>query len=64
MPAMRMPQAVPAPLLAPNVPLLDASFLPAEEEWEVLEALHARNGGFDADDDHLAGFGVSAGDYD
>ena len=45
------------------MPLLDASFLPAEEEWEVIEALHASDGGFD-DDDRLAGFGLSAGDFD
>jgi hypothetical protein len=49
--------------VAPSVPLLDASFLPAEEEWEVIEALHASESGFD-DDDRLAGFGLSAGDFD
>jgi hypothetical protein len=51
-------------MIAPSVPLLDASFLPAEEEWEVIEALHGGDSGFDADDDRLAGFGVAAGDFD
>jgi hypothetical protein len=61
---MRTPQSVPAPLPAVTVPLLDSSCLPAEEEWEVLEALNAHVDRFDADEDRLAGFGVSAGDFD
>ena len=59
---MRTPQTAPA-LPAATVPLLDASFLPAEEDWAVLESLHANDFGFD-DDDRFAGFGVAAGDFD
>ena len=61
--AMRTVNAAAASAIAPSVPLLDASFLPAEEEWEVIEALHANDGAFD-DDDRLAGFGLAAGDFD
>jgi hypothetical protein len=49
---------------APTVPLLDATFLPAEEDWAVLEAFTPRAGGFEIDDDRFAEFGVSAGDFD
>ena len=61
---MRTPRA--APLLAPSsaVPLLDASFLPAEEDWAVLEALHTNDGGLDADEDRYADLGLSAGDFE
>ncbi|HSV16878.1 MAG TPA: hypothetical protein VLR71_00610 [Casimicrobiaceae bacterium] len=61
---MRTPAT--APLLrvpGSSVPLLDASFLPAEEDWAVLEALHA-NDFVDDDEDRFAGFGLSAGDFD
>ena len=54
---MRTPAT--APLLrvpGSSVPLLDASFLPAEEDWAVLEALHA-NDFADDDEDRFAGFG-------
>ena len=54
------PQAIP---VAPNVPLLDSTFLPGEEDWAVLESLNLRGSGFD-DDDRFADFGVSAGDFD
>ena len=46
-----------------SVPLLDASFLPAEEDWAVLEALHA-NDLDDDDEDRFAGLGLAAGDFD
>ena len=49
---------------APTVPLLDASCLPAEDDWELLEALNAGGYGFDPDEDRLAGLGLSAGDFD
>ena len=55
-----------APLLridAASVPLLDASFLPAEEDWAVLESIQAAGFG-DDDEDRFAGLGVSAGDFD
>jgi len=61
---MRTVNATTASIIAPSVPLLDASFLPAEEEWEVIEALHGNGGRFDADEDSLAEFGLSAGDFD
>jgi hypothetical protein len=62
---MRTPATHPLqPLHAQSVPLLDASFLPAEEEWEVLEALHAGADGLDFDEDRFAGVGFSAGDFD
>jgi len=61
---MRTVNSTTATVIAPSVPLLDASFLPAEEEWEVIEALHANDGGFDGDEDRLADFGLSAGDFD
>lgn len=54
-------QVIPA---APTVPLLDATFLPAEEDWAVLESLNLNGNGFDHDDDRFADFGVSAGDFD
>jgi len=56
-----VPGLVPA---APSIPLLDATFLPAEEDWAVLEAFCPNAGGLDADDDRFAEFGVSAGDFD
>ena len=56
-------QANPLPA-ASSVPLLDASFLPAEEDWAVLEAFCPGGSGFDPDDDRFAEFGVSAGDFD
>ena len=62
---MRTPQH--APLMRPagtTVPLLDASFLPAEEDWAVLEALYANDAGFDDDEDRFAGLGLAAGDFD
>ena len=46
-----------------SVPLLDATFLPAEEDWAVLEALHA-NDLADDDEDRFAGLGLAAGDFD
>jgi hypothetical protein len=55
------PGIVPA---APTVPLLDATFLPAEEDWAVLEGFLPNGAGFDPDDDRFADFGVSAGDFD
>lgn len=61
---MRTPRATPAPITASRVPLLDASYLPAEEDWALLEALHANGDGFDPDEDRLAGLGVAAGDFD
>ena len=60
---MRTTQTMPTPLPVASVPLLDASFLPAEEDWAVLEALHA-DFGFDDDDDRFAGIGLAAGDFD
>jgi hypothetical protein len=60
---MRTPQH--APLMRPagtTVPLLDASFLPAEEDWAVLESLQAN--GLDDDEDRFAGLGLAAGDFD
>jgi hypothetical protein len=48
----------------PSIPLLDASSLPAEEDWAVLEALGSAGDSFDPDEDRYAGFGVSAGDFD
>jgi len=59
---MRTPQTA-VPLPAASVPLLDASFLPAEEDWAVLESLHA-DFGLDDDEDRFAGLGLSAGDFD
>jgi hypothetical protein len=62
---MRTPANEPLLRIATSsVPLLDASFLPAEEDWAVLEALHANDFGFDDDEDRFAGLGVSAGDFD
>ncbi|HEY1327655.1 MAG TPA: hypothetical protein VGI14_12000 [Casimicrobiaceae bacterium] len=61
---MRTPAAMPAPIAAPAVPLLDASYLPTEEDWALLEALNATGDGFDPDEDRFAGLGVSAGDFD
>jgi hypothetical protein len=62
---MRTPAAQPLMRVATSsIPLLDASFLPAEEDWAVLESLHANDIGFDDDDDRLAGLGVVAGDFD
>jgi hypothetical protein len=52
------------PLQTPAVPLLDASFLPADEEWEVLEALHASGDGLDPVEDRFADLGLSAGDFE
>ena len=49
---------------APSVPLLDATFLPAEEDWAVLEAFCPNDGALDVDEDRFADFGVSAGDFD
>jgi hypothetical protein len=60
---MRTPQPNPVRPEASTVPLLDASFLPAEEDWAVLEALNLNAGTFD-DDDRFADFGVPAGDFD
>ena len=60
---MRTVNATPS-IIAPSVPLLDASFLPAEDEWEVIAALHAGEAGFDGDEDRLSDFGLSAGDFD
>ena len=62
--SMRTPPATPAPIAAATVPLLDASFLPAEEDWALLEALNANGDGFDPDEDRLAGLGLAAGDVD
>jgi hypothetical protein len=50
--------------MGPAVPLLDASFLPAEEDWAVLEALHASADGLDPDEDRFADLGLSAGDFE
>ena len=61
---MRTPPATPAPITAPIVPLLDASYLPAEEDWALLEALNANGDRFDPDEDRLAGLGLAAGDFD
>jgi hypothetical protein len=61
---MRTPTATPLPATAPAVPLLDASCLPAEDDWELLEALNANGNGFDPDEDRLAGLGLAAGDFD
>lgn len=61
---MRTPHATPVRFVAPTVPLLDASFLPAEEDWVVLEALQGHGDAFDTDDDRLAGLGLSAGNFD
>ena len=55
-----------APLLridAASVPLLDASYLPGDEDWAVLESIQAAGFG-DDDDDRYAGLGVAAGDFD
>lgn len=60
---MRTPPAIPAPS-ASTVPLLDASCLPAEEDWALLEALNASGDAFDPDEDRLAGLGLAAGDFD
>jgi hypothetical protein len=46
------------------VPLLDSSFLPGEEDWAVVEALHGANDGFDPDEDRYSGLGLAAGDFD
>jgi hypothetical protein len=61
--AMRTPLSTLAPA-RPTVPLLDASYLPAEDDWELLEALNANGNRFDVDEDHLAGLGFAAGDFD
>jgi hypothetical protein len=60
---MRTPSPLPEPRL-PSIPLLDASSLPAEEDWAVLEALQSTGDSFDPDEDRYAGFGVTAGDFD
>lgn len=61
---MRTTPATAVPIAAPPVPLLDATNLPAEEDWEMLEALNAGGHGFDPDEDRFAGLGFSAGDFD
>jgi hypothetical protein len=61
---MRTPSATLAPISATAVPLLDASYLPAEEDWALLESLNAGGNGFDPDEDRLAGLGLAAGDFD
>jgi hypothetical protein len=61
---MRTPRIAPAPANASRVPLLDASSLPAEEDWALLEALHASSDGLDPDEDRYAGLGFSAGDFE
>lgn len=58
------PAAAPAPRTTSRVPLLDASSLPAEEDWALLEALNAGGDRFDPDEDRLAGLGLSAGEFD
>jgi len=60
---MRTPSEPLLRIASTSVPLLDASFLPAEEDWAVLEALHANESGFDDDDDRFAGLGLAAGDF-
>ena len=61
---MRTPRAMPPLATSPAVPLLDASFLPAEEDWAVLEALHTNADGLDPDEDRFADLGLSAGDFE
>ena len=60
---MRTPRLV-SPLSTPPVPLLDASSLPAEEDWAVLEALQTGGDGLDPDEDRFADLGLSAGDFE
>ncbi len=61
---MRTSPASSALLAARGVPLLDASFLPAEEDWAVVGALNADDDRFDANDDHYADLGFLAGAFD
>jgi hypothetical protein len=45
------------------IPLLDASSLPSDDDWALLEAIHAgadTSGDFDSETDRFARFGVSA----
>lgn len=45
------------------IPLLDASSLPADDDWALLESISAgadASGDFDSDADPFAGFRVSA----
>lgn len=60
---MRTPRLV-SPLAQPVVPLLDASFLPAEEDWAVLGALETNDDGLDPVEDRFADLGLSAGDFE
>ena len=61
---MRTPRLAPPLGSSPAVPLLDASFLPAEEDWALLESLHANADGLDPDEDRFAELGLSAGDFE
>lgn len=58
------PAAAVAPRTSSTAPLLDASYLPAEEDWALLEALNAGGDRFDPDEDRLAGLGLSPGEFD
>ncbi|MGH8802571.1 MAG: hypothetical protein ACREX6_09820 [Casimicrobiaceae bacterium] len=66
--AARDSRPIPDPILPgarqPSIPVLDASYLPVEEDWAVLEALHGSNDNFDPDDDRYAVFGVITGHFD
>jgi len=61
---MRTPATAPFLRIdAASVPLLDASFLPAEEDWALLESIQGTGIGED-DEDRFSGLGVPAGDFD
>ncbi len=60
------PVRTPAPLPPerPSIPLLDASSLPAAEDWTLVEALGRAAPELDPDDDRFAGLSFNADSLD
>jgi hypothetical protein len=58
---MRAPLAANPPLSLNAIPLLDASSLPADDDWAVLDSIHDLHGAdFEPDADRFGRFNVSA----
>ena len=59
-----MRTVMPGTFAAPSIPLLDSTYLPAAEDWAVVESLG--NCGFDGDpdDDRFAAMSVGADSFE
>jgi hypothetical protein len=57
---MNMRHSIQPPAITPVFPLLEASDLPGDEDWSVIESLHCDDS-FDLEDDRFATLSVASG---